>query len=60
MARDVEHICNITDKWCQEGADPARHPDHNSHKGGCICSLGNLTDIAKTATLEAGRKTITL
>ena len=40
MARDIEHICNINDKWCREGADPKRHPEHGSHKGGCICSLG--------------------
>ena len=60
MARDVEHICSINDKYCQEGANPNRHPDHDSHMGGCICSLGNLTDAVKSATLEAGRKTITL
>lgn len=40
MARDVEHICSINDKYCQEGANPNRHPDHDSHMGGCICSLG--------------------
>ena len=30
----------MNDKYCREGADPARHPDHNSHLGGCICKLG--------------------
>ena len=40
MARDVEHICDISDKWCKEGADSNRHPDHDSHMGGCICPLG--------------------
>ena len=40
MAKHVGHICNLSDKYCREGAAPARHPDHNSHMGGCICKLG--------------------
>ena len=49
MARNVGHICNTASKWCQEGADEDRHDkelpwdhpsQHNSHQGGCICSLG--------------------
>lgn len=34
-----EHVCDVGDKWCQEGANPARHPDHDSHVGGCNCEL---------------------
>jgi len=62
MARNVEHICDIRDKWCQEGANPYRHPDHNSHKGGCICPLeeDDLTNVIKSAKLEASRKIIRL
>jgi len=41
MTRNVEHTCDIDDKYCQEGADPNRHPDHDTHIGGCICSLGD-------------------
>ena len=41
MARNVGHICSMNDKYCSEGANPARHPDHNSHMGGCICKLGD-------------------
>ena len=33
------HVCDVEDKWCQEGANPARHPDHDSHVGGCNCEL---------------------
>lgn len=47
-------------KWCLEGADPRRHPNHNTHKGGCICSLGDLTDVVKSAKLEASQKTANL
>tara|TARA_R110002020_G_scaffold471482_1_gene698618 strand:- start:776 stop:1123 length:348 start_codon:yes stop_codon:yes gene_type:complete len=54
--RDVEHICNINDKWCQEGANPNRHDSslpvdhptqHDSHKGGCICPLGEENYLAR-------------
>lgn len=39
--RDVQHTCDTAaDKYCREGADPRRHPDHDSHAGGCICPLG--------------------
>jgi len=38
--RDVNHTCDPTDKYCREGANPRRHPDHDSHTGGCICPLG--------------------
>ncbi len=42
MPKNVGHVCNVDDdKWCQEGANPARHPDHDTHKGGCICLLGD-------------------
>ena len=36
---EEEHVCDVGDKWCQEGANPARHPDHDSHVGGCNCEL---------------------
>jgi hypothetical protein len=38
--REEEHVCDVGDKWCEEGANPARHPDHDSHVGGCNCPLG--------------------
>ena len=47
--KNIGHICNMDDKYCQEGADPDRHYEdlpvdhpyqHPSHKGGCICPLG--------------------
>ena len=34
------HVCNPTDKYCQEGANPYRHPDHDSHITGCNCMKG--------------------
>ena len=37
--REEEHVCDVGDKWCEEGANPARHPDHDSHVGGCNCPL---------------------
>jgi len=36
---EEEHVCDVGDKWCQEGANPYRHPDHDSHVGGCNCPL---------------------
>ena len=60
MTKNIGHICNLKYKWCLEGADPRRHPNHNTHKGGCICSLGDLTDVVKSAKLEASQKTSNL
>ena len=46
---NVGHRCHLNDKYCREGANPARHTDelpwdhrsqHNSHNGGCICQKG--------------------
>jgi hypothetical protein len=46
---NVDHICTTRDKYCREGMSTGRHdpelpwahPDqHNTHKGGCICTLG--------------------
>ena len=36
----MEHECDMNDKWCQEGANSGRHPDHDSHITGCTCGLG--------------------
>ena len=36
-----EHICDPNDKYCQEGANPNRPPDHDSHITGCNCELKN-------------------
>ena len=46
----LTHDCDPkTDKYCGEGADPARHDDslpaehsdqHSSHKDGCVCPKG--------------------
>ena len=33
------HECDINDKYCQEGANSNRHPDHDSHITGCTCEL---------------------
>ena len=50
MTKNVGHLCSMDDKYCREGADPARqdsslpvnHPtQHDSHMGGCICPLGD-------------------
>ena len=40
MPKNIGHKCDIDDKYCQEGANPYRHPDHDSHIGGCVCELG--------------------
>ena len=36
-----KHVCNPSDKYCTEGANPYRHPDHDSHITGCNCEKGN-------------------
>ena len=56
MVRNVGHICfDPSDpdgdyKYCLEGANPNRHvsglpanhpSQHDSHRGGCICELGD-------------------
>ena len=50
MFKILSHECDPkNDKYCSEGADPARHDDslpadhplqHGSHKDGCVCARG--------------------
>jgi|TARA_R110000824_G_scaffold22325_11_gene81872 hypothetical protein len=40
LPENIGHICDTDNKYCQEGANPYRHPDHDSHMGGCVCELG--------------------
>ena len=42
-----KHICNPSDKYCQEGANPYRHPNHDSHITGCNCVKGNGTQTVQ-------------
>ena len=55
MFKSLTHACNPkTDKYCSEGAAPARHDDslpaehssqHGSHRDGCVCPKGNWINL---------------
>tara|TARA_R110002020_G_scaffold452642_2_gene667093 strand:+ start:129 stop:521 length:393 start_codon:yes stop_codon:yes gene_type:complete len=50
----MEHECDINDKWCQEGANPNRHPDHDSHITGCTCELRGHEECEEFVSLCCG------
>jgi hypothetical protein len=55
MARNVGHLCSEDDKYCREGMDPARHPEHGGHKGGCICPLGEEITVELSGYIKRKR-----